>query len=186
MHRPAFSRASQRPYRCPIRAGGDDFDLPPDGRSRRLYFCNKGLGNRRIVGIDEHGKARGSRQQLVQEPEPLCRKLHANVADPGEIAARPVEAGNEAQFYRVGASNEDNGNRRGRRLGCERRGGAGWRDDDCHSTADQIGGQFRQSIVVILRPSVFDSHVLAVVVAGFAINWRLRGAKFGFVFCDPL
>ena len=28
-----------------IRTGGDDFDLPPDGRSRRLHFCDKGLGN---------------------------------------------------------------------------------------------------------------------------------------------
>src|SRR3954469_24698128 len=41
-----------------IRAGGEDFDLPSDGRSRRLHFCDEGLSDKRIVGVDERGKAR--------------------------------------------------------------------------------------------------------------------------------
>ena len=38
---------------------------------RRLQFRNKGFGDTRVVGIDEYGKARGVRQQLVQQRQPL-------------------------------------------------------------------------------------------------------------------
>ena len=42
------------------------------------------------------------------------------------------------------------------------------RGDDGDPTADQVGRQFRQAIVVIVRPAVFDRHVAALDVAGFA------------------
>jgi hypothetical protein len=37
----------------------------------------------------------------VKEPEPFCRKLDADIADPGDVAAWPVEAINEASFHRI-------------------------------------------------------------------------------------
>src|SRR5262249_169325 len=43
-----------------------------------------------------------------------------------------------------------------------------WRDDDGYPAADQIGRQFRQPIIVIVRPEVFDGHVLALDIASFA------------------
>jgi len=46
-------------------ARGEDFDLPPNGHSRCPHVCDRGLRNNGIVRIDEHGKACGSRQQLV-------------------------------------------------------------------------------------------------------------------------
>ena len=103
---PLFHKRRKGRIDVAICAGGDDFDLPPDRRSRRLQFRDKGLGNKRIVGIDERGKARGSRQQLTQQREPLGPKLGANVTDSGGVSARPVEAGNEANFHRVGANDE--------------------------------------------------------------------------------
>src|SRR5262245_14534467 len=54
-------------------AGGgfDGFDLPPFRRSHRLYVFRDG-SLIRIVWIDEQGKARGARQQVMKQPEPLC------------------------------------------------------------------------------------------------------------------
>ena len=129
--------------------------------------CDRGL-SKRTVGIDEHGKARGSRQQLVQEPEPLCRELHIHGADTGDVAARPVEAGDETSLDRVAAGAEDDRNCRGRGFGRECRWHAARCGDDGHPAADQIGRQFRQSIVLTLCPAVFDRDVLAFDVAGFA------------------
>jgi hypothetical protein len=99
--RPHFHEGRKGRIDLAIRAGGHHVDLPPDGQTRRLDFSDKGLGDRRIAGIDERGKARGSRQQLVQEPEPLCSKLNADVADAREVAARPVEAGDKSKLDRV-------------------------------------------------------------------------------------
>src|SRR5262249_41171431 len=39
--------------------------------------------------------------------------------------------------------------------------------DDRHLTADQVGRQFRQSIVVITRPTIFERDVAALDKAGF-------------------
>jgi hypothetical protein len=57
-------------------AGIKDFKVSSDRRSRSLQvrdneFVKCIFRNSVSSGIDEHGKARGSRQQLVQEPEPL-------------------------------------------------------------------------------------------------------------------
>ena len=50
--------------------------------------------------------------------------------------------------------------------------GAAARDDHGHLTADQIGGQRRQSIVLTLRPTIFDRHVLAFDIAVSFKPWR--------------
>ena len=63
--------------------------------------CNsrdEGLGSKGIGGIDEHAEPRRCRQQLVREPEPLCPDLHAERHDPGGVAARPIEAGDQADL----------------------------------------------------------------------------------------
>ena len=65
------------------------------------------------------------------------------------------------------ADREDDRNRRGRRLGRQRRCAAG-RGNHGHLTANQIGRQCRQSIVLTLRPAIFDRHVAAFDIAGFA------------------
>ena len=65
------------------------------------------------------------RQQLVQQLRAaLPPSSTFNEADSGDVAARPVEAGDEADPDRVAAEREDNRNRRGRGLGRERRGDA--------------------------------------------------------------
>ena len=70
-----------------------------------------------IVGIDQDGNAHGSRPQLMQQPKLLCPKLCRHKADTGDVAARPVEAVDEAELNRIASAYEDDRDRRSRRLG---------------------------------------------------------------------
>src|SRR5947209_6415750 len=103
----------------------------------------------------------------MQEPKLLCPKLIRHEADTGDIATRPVEACDEAEFDRVAADREDDRYRRSCRLGCNCRGGLG-RSDHCHLTAYQIGCEVGQSIILPLRPAILDRHVPALDMAGLA------------------
>ena len=93
-----------RKDRINIAAGGgfEDLDLLPNGRGRSPNVRDKGFSEG-IVGIDQHGNAHGSRLQLMQQPKLLCPKLRHNEGDAGDVAARPVETGDEAKLNRVAA-----------------------------------------------------------------------------------
>jgi hypothetical protein len=156
-----------------IGAGIEDIDSPTNGQSRDLQVFDNGLSHR-IVGIGKHGKARGPWQQLLQQPELLCPKFSGHRADTGDVTPRPVEAADETDLDRIDARAEYDRNRRGRRFGRERPLHAAWCGDDRHPAADQIGRQFRQPIVLILRPAVLDRHVLALDVAGFVQPFAKR------------
>ena len=75
-------------------------------------------------GLTSTANARGSGSNSCNMPSRFAPSSDANVADPGDVAAGPVEAGDEADFDRIRANDEDDRNRRGRCLGRERRGGA--------------------------------------------------------------
>ena len=94
----------------------EDFDLLPDGRGRSLNVRDKRLGGGK-VGIDQHANAHRSGQQLMQQPKLLCPKISSEKRDAGDISARPVETGDEAELNRVAAACEDDRDRRSRRLG---------------------------------------------------------------------
>src|SRR5262245_31916082 len=97
--------------------GLEDFDLLPDGQGRSLNVRDVGLCEGKVFGIDQHANAHGSRLQLMQQPKLLCPKLSNAKRDTGDIAARLVETGDEAELNRVAAACEDNRDRRSRRLG---------------------------------------------------------------------
>jgi hypothetical protein len=63
---------------------------------------------------------------------------------------------------------EDDRNGRGRGFGRECRRYEVWRDDDGHPAANQIGRQFRQPIILTVRPPIFDRNVLALDKTGFS------------------
>ena len=94
-------------------------------------------------------------------------QLSAKVGYARRVAARLRKAGDEAELHRIGGTAEDDRNRRGRCLGRDRRRGAG-RGDHGHLSAHQIGRQCRQPIVVTFGPTIFDRHILAFDVSGFA------------------
>ena len=102
-------------------AGVEDLDLQPHGAGSRFHVSQRGLGSRSIGRIDEHGNTSGSGHQLTQELQPLCRQLAREKIDPCQVAARPGEAGDKTEPDRVFGDDEDDGDRRGCRLGRERR-----------------------------------------------------------------
>ena len=79
--------------------------------------CSLRIGS--IGRIDEHGNTNGPGHQLAQEFQPLCRQLSPEKIDPRQVAARPGEAGDKTKPDRVFGDGEDDGDRRGCRLGRE-------------------------------------------------------------------
>src|SRR5262249_9796878 len=77
----------------------------------------------------------------------------------------PIEAGDKFHLDRVDACQKDDRNRSGRRLCGQRRRSI--RDDHGHLSADQIGRQHWESVVLILRETVFNDDVLALDIARF-------------------
>ena len=102
-------------------AGVEDLDLQPHGASRRLPRLARGLGDRRVGGINEHGNANSPGHQVAQELQPLCHQLSREKIDTRHVAARPGEARDQTELDRVVGDAEDDRDRRGRRLGRERR-----------------------------------------------------------------
>src|SRR5262249_51166681 len=96
-------------------------------------------------------------------------KTHA-----GHIAARLVQAGNEADLYRIGSRGEDNRNGASRGLGNETGRSAG-RSNDRDSSTNEGGRLRRPSLVLAFRPAILDRQVLAVYVAGFLQSLPKRG-----------
>src|SRR5262245_47764049 len=102
----------------------------------------------------------------MQQPKLLCPKLRRNEGDTGDVAARLVETGDEAELNRVAAGYEDYRDRRSRRLGYNCRGDV-MRSDHRHRTTYQIGCEVGQSLDLVLRPAILDHDILALDVAAF-------------------
>ena len=117
-------------------------------------------------GIDESrdGFCRGS--QLAQDSHPLCRKLGADVCEARDIAARMVEALNQAQLHGVGPVFEDYRYRGSRRLcrQCDGRVTTGRYHG--HRAANEVCDQRGQPIKVVFYPAIFDRDVSAFDIAG--------------------
>src|SRR2546430_3016153 len=95
----------------------------------------------------------------MQHLKPLRRYLGIQGRYAGDIATGPVEARDETDRHGIEAGVEDNRNCRGRRLGCECRGGTVGGDYG-HLSLNQVGGQGWQSIIVVFRPPVFNRYIL--------------------------
>jgi hypothetical protein len=132
----------------------------------RFHVSQRGLCIRSIGRIDKHGNASGSRHKLAQESQSLCGQLANEKVDACQVAARPGEAGHKTEPDRVFAYDEDDGDRRGCRLGRERHSGASVRGDHHDLPANQLGRQRRQPVKLVLGPAVFNRHVLALDIAG--------------------
>jgi hypothetical protein len=78
----------------------------------------------------------------------------------GDIAARPVQAGDQSLLDRIAPSREDD--RYGRGCGPGHEHGNSVPDDHGHRPSDQIIHQSRQSVILTLAPAKFDRDVLAL------------------------
>jgi hypothetical protein len=158
---PLLRKARKGSVDVEIGCGAEDVDLPPDRCCCRLHLCDRGLPGPN-AGSDKQRKALRSWQELVQEPKPLAHNAHCQISDTGRIAPRLVEASDQARFDRVHACAEDdrNGRSQGFYHACRvRAGGSG---DDRNTTSNQIGGQFRKPIKLIVGPAIFDRDVTAL------------------------
>jgi hypothetical protein len=103
----------------------------------------------------------------VQQSQPLRPERIEQEARSRRVAARPVEARNEANLDRVGTRCENDRDGRGRGLSGDRRRGAAGRCDHGHLAADEIGCERWQSVASTLGPAVFDRDIPAFDIAGF-------------------
>jgi hypothetical protein len=111
----------------------------------------------------------------VQQPQPLGSEFGVEPAHPGDVAARPIDAGDKAAFHRVVAAREDNRDYTGRLHGDERRIVASGCGDHGDLTSNEISRERRQPIQSSLRPAIFDRDVLTLDVTGFVQATAERG-----------
>jgi hypothetical protein len=124
-------------------------DWEGDGTGSFLHLPQRGLGNRSVGRIDEHGYPNRFGLQLEQYPKPLGHDLLEEIIDAGRVATWPGEVGNKTKFHGVFADAEDDRNRICRSLSRER-SGRGGRGDYGDATTDQISHQCRKYVVSAL------------------------------------
>src|SRR5215472_13511198 len=100
--------------------------------------------------------------QFTQQLQPFRLHLGHKPAHTRDVAARTMQAGDDAAPDRVGSPHEHDRNRRGRRLGRQGRWVATYCNNDGHALAHKIGGEPRQSIVLPLCPAIVDGDVLTL------------------------
>jgi hypothetical protein len=89
------------------------------------------------------------------------------VVNPGEVAARAVQTGNQAKLHGIVPAGEHDRDRCGGRLGRQCRAISRGHD---HSdpAANKIGSKFGQAVMLAVRPAIFDHHVAAFEITLFA------------------
>ena len=147
-------------------AGVEDLDLQPHGASSRFHVSHRGLRIGSTAGLTSTATRAAAGTSSRSSSSRFAANSRIEKIDTCQVAARPGEAGDETKPDRVFADGEDDGDRRGCRLGRQRRIGTSGRGDHGDLSANQFGRQRRQSIDLILGPAVFDRHVLALDIAG--------------------
>ena len=138
-----------------------DMELQSKGAGRCLRISRYGFGSG-SGRVDEQGHDGRRGDQLMQQLQPLRPDLHVQDAHAREVASRPVQAGDKAKRQRVAPTTKRSGSSRLLPLLAVPQG---------HSrrsrppTANEVGGQRGQSIVLVVRPAVFDREVLALDIA---------------------
>jgi hypothetical protein len=132
------------------------------------------MGKLRIGRIDKQSNGACLGDYFMQQFESLRRDFRIQGRYAGNIAAGPVEAGNETGRHRVYPGVEDNRNGRGRRLGCKRRGYVG--DSDYGDLSlNQVRSQQRKSVMVVFPPPVFNRYIPAFDKPGLVQALMKRG-----------
>jgi hypothetical protein len=116
-------------------------DLPSDGATRFLQVSRLDFKFNK-VRVAQHGDDGSLGNQLVQQPEQLGRQGSNDKDDARDVAARSVEACDQASSDRIGSYDEYDRRRRGCGFSCLRRSTAR-PNDHGHLPADEIGRQSR-------------------------------------------
>ena len=86
-------------------------------RARRSFGVGDFRLTKGIVGIGPNSRLRGGGHHLTRQLQSFTRDRCGEEVRAGDVAARPIEASDEAQFDRVAAASEYDGNGGGCRLG---------------------------------------------------------------------
>jgi hypothetical protein len=154
-------------------AGGQDQQPLPEQFSscQHVSFVGLSIG---ISWIAEKADQCRFGYCLAQGFELLCPQRIDQEADPGDIAARPIQAGDKPQLDRIATDCNEDGNGCRAWLSCDGRRNSAHRHDERDLVTDQLGCKRRQSIILLLRPAVFERNVSALDVASFlqaSLEW---------------
>src|SRR5262249_25597467 len=145
-------------------AGANDPNRHPQAAGGRLRFLQLKLVAW-IRRIPEHTDDGGLRDEIVEKPEAFGVQIARQYGGASAIAARSAETRYVPLPDWIAAGHEND------RDACGQRHhdgiGAGADRDQRHTTLDQIGRERRQSIILILCPTIFDRQILALDKAGF-------------------
>jgi hypothetical protein len=122
----------------------------------------------RVSWVYEKGDHARFGYEFAQDFKPLRLENDRQPTDTRDIPAGPVHAGDKAVLDGVATSLENDRYGGGCGLCCEAGRGRAACGNDGDFTANEIGGQRRQSIVLTVRPPIFDRHVPALDVSGLA------------------
>ena len=114
----------------------------------------------RIGWIDEIGNRSSRRHHFLQQLGAFAYDFEVQKTHAGDVAARPIETGNETDADRVVYRREYDGNGPSRSFSSERRGRAAGRKQGGHAQVNEFGRQNRQPVVVALRPAKGDQDIL--------------------------
>src|SRR5262245_8941262 len=115
----------------------------------------------------------------MQKPQPLGGEHSAEKGDPGDVAARPVEASDVALLDRVTTIGKHNGNCRACDLGGQNRIATSGRSNHYRFAINQIGRERRQSIRLVFCKTVFDRYVSGFEVTVFTQAAAERVSQVG-------
>ena len=155
-------------------------DAQPLGRHLRPRHREGGGG---IGGIPEDGHAGDGGEHGLEELQLFPEEFGLQGGQSGDVAPGPGEAGDEADPHRIAHAGHDNGDRRGRVPGGQRRG-RNRRQQDVHRETDQLGRESREPFVLSFRRAVLHDEVLAFDIAERAHplqerlqRWLLRSGR---------
>ena len=170
---PALDEGCKGGLDVAVAADIENDELLPDRLRRGLHVVSLRLG-RRGVRVHEHANCCRLGHELAQQLQSLRPQHAAEKAHARDVAARPVEAGDEAVPDRVAAAREDDRHRRGCGLG---RQSAALLSATITATGRRIRSATRAGnrSVLTFRRAEFDRDVLALDEARFLQALAKRG-----------
>jgi len=131
-------------------------------------FLQPGLHANSGVWLEEKGDQTDPRHSLLEQFQALADEFRSESGQPRDIAARMREARDETLSNRIADTKWDNGDRSRRPLGSQRGECASSGRDHIDVERNQFGRQSWEPLGLPFRPTIFDPHILAVDVSGFA------------------
>src|SRR5437870_295180 len=148
-----------------LRPGACDCQLEAESLGCDLNF-GRIRRSVRIARIDKKSDRSRIRHSLMQYFKLLCGQQIGQEAHARDIAARAIEACNEAELDWVRADSEHDRDGGSRGLGCLDQCGARGDANKSDLTAHQIGGQRGREVVLPLRPAILNGDVSTLDISG--------------------